>query len=284
MGFVVKEVVVDGVAQRYHVFGQGAAVLVALPGGPGVDWEYLRMPDVERQMTVVYVEPIGTGASGRLPTHPEGYTREVYARFLDAVLDDLGNEKVHLLGHSHGGFVAQFYAARNPSRIAGLVLYDSSPVTGPEQGEESMRRVGEFVARNAGNPEIPDVLAALQSVGSITGDEELTAALRGLFPAYLAHYWERSAEFAPMRAGLRVWYIADTGMIQDRSLLAGVTVPTLVIAGHYDVICGERWAREIHALVPGSRLTILPGSGHMGHLEEPAAFSAAVIDFVADTK
>jgi proline iminopeptidase len=276
------DIVAGGLTQRYHVYGQGPAVLVAIPGGPGVDWEYLRMPEVERHVTVVYTEPLGTGGSGRLPAHPRGYTREVYAAALDGLLDHLGQERVHLLGHSHGGFVAQHYAASRPSRLAGVILYDSAPVTGPEQGAESRRQVEAFIARNAGNPELPAVLAALQSVGSITGDDELTAALRGLFPAYVAHYWQREAEFAPFRERIRVAYV-EAGLIQDRELLAGLTVPALVVAGRYDVICGERWGREIHDLVAGSRLLILGESGHMGHIEEPQKFAVAVTAFVTTT-
>ncbi|MEU4426440.1 alpha/beta hydrolase [Actinoplanes sp. NPDC024001] len=280
----VHVVDVDGVAQRYHVRGQGAAVLVAMPGGPGVDWDSLLIPQVERHLTVVYVEPIGTGESGRLPTHPYGYRRDVYARALDRMITELGREKVYLLGHSHGGFVAQYYASRHPQRLAGLVLYDSAPVTGAEQGEESARQVAAFAARNEGNPELPGVLAALQSVGSITDDDRLTEALRGLLPAYFAHYWEREVEFKALRDRLRVSYIADPGLVQDRELLAGLTVPTLIIAGRYDVVCGERWAREMFDLVPGSKLLLLAESGHLGHVEEPERFATAVTDFVAATQ
>ncbi len=195
------------------------------------------------------------------------------------MLDELAAGKVYLLGHSYGGFVAQYYAAHRPDRVAGLVLYESSPVTGEEQGAESVRLLQEFVARNDGNPELPAVLGALQSVGSITDDEQLTVALRGLLPAYFAHWWERESEFTSFREHTRVEYVAGE-LVQDRELLAKISVPTLVIGGRYDVICGERWAREIHDLVPGSRLVILEESGHMGHVEEPQRFNAAVLGFV----
>jgi proline iminopeptidase len=282
----IHTVDVNGVEQRYHVYGQGPAVVLAMPGGPGVFWDYLRMPAVEQRARVVYVEALGTGESGRLPTHPDGYTRELYSVALDRIIDDLGGPKVFLLGHSYGGFVAQHYAATRPSRLAGVILYDSSPVTGAEQGAEAGRQVELFIKRNEGNPEMPAVLQALQSVGSITDDDQLTLALRGLLPSYLADYWGREAEFKPFREHIRVAYISgrDAGgqaeVIDDRQRLAGLTVPALVIAGRYDIICGERWARELHDLIPGSRLVILEHSGHLGNIEEPVRFQDAVLEFV----
>lgn len=68
------------------------------------------MPGVEEFLTMVYVEPLGTGGSQRLPSHPHGYTRERYSRSLIGLLDRLSLPRVFLLGHSHGGFVAQYIA------------------------------------------------------------------------------------------------------------------------------------------------------------------------------
>jgi pimeloyl-ACP methyl ester carboxylesterase len=275
----------DGVLQRYHVHGRGP-VCVALPGGPGVDWAYLRMPALEPHLTMVYVEPIGTGGSGRLVSHPHGYTRARYARALLALLDHLGLAATHLIGHSHGGFVAQYFALHHPDRVAGVVLYESAPVTGPEHGAEAQRNVAEFARRNAHRPDLPEVLAALQATASISDDDAMNAALRGLLPAYFADYWGREAEFAPLRAtvrgthisGLDAQLVPDT--IDDRATLGSLDVPALVVVGRFDVICGVRWAHELVDLIPGSRLVVLERSGHFGHLEEPGLLGKAVVDFV----
>ncbi|MFD7056519.1 alpha/beta fold hydrolase [Streptomyces mirabilis] len=69
-------------------------------------------------------------------------------------------------------------------------------------------------------------------------------------------------------------------VIDDRADLGSLTVPTLVVVGRHDVVCGVRWAEELHLLIPGSELLILENSGHFGHLEEPEAFSQAVTRFV----
>lgn len=276
---------VHGSMQRYHVYGSGP-VCVLQPGGPGVIWDCMRMPAVEERMTVVYVESLGTGASGQLPTHPNGYSRRLYAEALDQLIDYLERERVYLIGHSYGGFVAQRYALDHPDRLTGLILYESAPATGEEHGAEAARQVAAFAARNVDNPELPGVLEALQAVGGTTDDAELTAALRGLLPAYFADYWGREAELAPMRETIRVTYISGLDehlapdVIDDRAALPELTVPTLVIVGRYDVICGVRWAEQLHHLIPNSRLLILERSGHLGHVEEPTEFASGVLEFV----
>ena len=282
-------ITVFGVPQRYHVHGSGPVCLVQ-PGGPGVFWEYLRMPALEVHLTMVYVEALGTGDSGRLASHPDGYTRSLYAEAIDRLVDHLRLDKVHLLGHSYGGFVAQRYALDHPDRVSGLILYESLAATTAEQGVEAARQVAEFTARNAGNPEVPDVVAAFRAVGRITDDAELTTALRGLLPAYFADFWGSEGKFCPLRASVRVAYLSGRDAnhvpdpIDDRAALPALAVPTLVVVGRYDVICGVRWAEELHGLIPVSRLEILENSGHFGHLEEPDDFAVVVRYFVEATR
>lgn len=283
------QVDVDGLTQRYHVHGSGP-VCVAVPGGPGVDWASLRTPELEEFLTMVYVEPLGTGDSQRLPSHPHGYTRERYTRSLTGLLDRLALPRVFLLGHSHGGFVAQHFALNHPDRLHGLVLYESAPVTGPEHMAEAAAKVDAFGRRNQGRPELPSALAALQAVGSSSDDASVTAALRGLLPVYFARYWDREDEFRAFRSTVTCSYVStrhETGepdVIDDRDALPGLTVPTLVLVGRHDVICGPRWAEELHTLIPGSRLAVLEDSGHLGHVEEPEAFARAVRGFVESTR
>ncbi|MFE4413518.1 alpha/beta fold hydrolase [Streptomyces sp. NPDC056821] len=277
---------IDGIPLRYQVHGTGP-VCVAHSGGPGISWEYLRMPSLERQLTVVYPEPIGTGGSGRLPTHPHGYTRDRYSRFLGALITHLGVDQVHLLGHSHGGFVVQHHALRHPEGIAGVILYESSPVTGPEHAAEAARRVAAYVERHANHPELPGIIAAFQALSEISDDAGMTKAARMLLPAYFADYWGRQEEFASLRASVTATHISglDENLapdpVDDRTALASLAVPALVVVGRHDFICGTRWAKDLHALIPGSDLLVLENSGHFGHLEEPQVFAQTVAGFVA---
>ncbi|MFC4537091.1 alpha/beta fold hydrolase [Sphaerisporangium dianthi] len=279
-GMRTHEIFIDGVRQVFHVAGTGP-VCVAHSGGPGIAWEYLRVPSLEQRLTMVYLEPVGTGNSGRLDD-PRDYRLDAYARFLHGVVEHLGAEKVFLLGHSHGGFVAQRYALDHPDRVAGLILFATSPVTGEEFWNSAMAEVARFPERHPGRPEAAGMPDAFQEALAAGTDEDYTTALRRILPLYFADYWAHE-ELAPMRAGLLAWIDPMRGEepapFDVRDALASIAIPTLAITGAHDFICGPRWSRMLHEGIPGSRLIVLPGSGHMCHLEEPEAFTLAVADF-----
>ncbi|MYW62525.1 alpha/beta fold hydrolase [Streptomyces sp. SID8379] len=282
-------VTVGGITQRYHVHGTGPVCLVH-SGGPGILWDYLRMPLLEQHLTMVYVEPIGTGAESRLPSHPHGYTRERYSRFLELLINRLGVPEVYLLGHSHGAFVAAYHAIHRAERLAGVVLYEGAPLTGPEHGAEAGRMVEKFAADHAGHPGLADVLAAFGAMSNISDDEETTTVARGVLPSYFADYWGDQERWTPFRDAVRAVFISgldedlSPDLIDDRMALKTLDVPALIVVGRHDVICGVRWSEELHDLIPDSRLVILEHSGHFGHVEEPERFDQAVFRFVSETE
>ncbi|MGH3647468.1 MAG: alpha/beta fold hydrolase [Micromonosporaceae bacterium] len=271
---------IDGIRQRYHVAGTGP-VCIAHSGGPGIGWEYLRMPAVEQHLTMVYVEPIGTGESGRLPD-PRDYTLDRYARLLHGLVEHLGQQRTIVLGHSHGGFVAQHYALAHPERLAGLILYDTSPATGPDFWPAALRNLELFAQRHPARPEAQDIVMAFREISELDDDAGFTALLRRVFPAYFGDYWGRESELEKLRAGLRCWIDPMHGEgppFDVRDALGSIGIPTLIVVGRHDFICGPSWAQLLHRGIPGSRLITLRDSGHMGHLEQPEGFARAVADF-----
>ncbi|HEX3779422.1 MAG TPA: alpha/beta hydrolase [Pseudonocardiaceae bacterium] len=273
---------VEGIAQRYHVAGTGPVCLTH-SGGPGIGWEYLRMPALEQHLTMVYVEPIGTGESGRL-ADPSGYHLDTYSRFTHAVIEHLDAGAVHLLGHSHGGFVAQHYALAHPDRIAGLVLYDTSPVTGAEFWGSAVSNIQQFATAHAEAPGAAEIMPAFTSQHPGLNDAQLTEMLRTIFPAYVADYWGRAAEFAPLRQQIRIWQAPMLGVepqpFDVRPRLAEITAPSLIVVGRHDFICGPTWARMLESGLPNAKLVEFENCGHLGHLEDPAQFTAAVTEFI----
>lgn len=277
----MHQVEIDGVRQVYHVAGAGPVCLVH-PGGPGMSWEYLRLPALEAHLTMVYLEPIGTGASGRLADRRD-YRIDTYARRVHGVLDHLGVSQAYLLGHSHGGFVVQRYALDHPDRVAGLILFATSPVTGAEFWADAMANLQGVPMRLPHRPEAAGIPAAFQEALAAADDDTFTERMRQVLPAYFADYWAQEAEIAPAFATFRAWTAPSGGEepapFDVRDALGSLTVPTLIISGEHDFICGVRWGRMLHEAMPKSELLELD-CGHMAHLERPEVFTRAVIDFV----
>ncbi|MFD3806902.1 alpha/beta hydrolase [Streptomyces sp. NPDC058619] len=271
----MSSVSVDGVRMTYHVAGSGP-VLVAHPGGPGFDYAYLRSPELEEHFTVVYPEPVGTGSSDS----PAAYGLDTYVHFLAALIDHLGEPRVHLLGHSHGGFIAQRHALDHPDRLAGLILHHTSPVAGPDWWAAAMAGLNAYPDLYPDQPEAAGIPAAFQSALNAADDEQLSTRLREAMPVYFADYWARRDEFADFLAGVHI--CAEPATAPDpepfdvRDRLGAITTPTLVIAGRRDFICGPRWAVMLRDGIPGARLAVLEHSGHFGHIEQPAEFTRAI--------
>src|ERR1051326_1741859 len=128
----------------YDTHGHGRPLLL-IHGGTGLDHTYLRpwMDPLGDQAQLIFYDLLGNGRSDR-PTSFERITMESWADDADGLRAHLGHEKIILLGHSFGGFIAQVYALRHPEWLAGLILCDTAPALDyPEVAVRSEeRRVG----------------------------------------------------------------------------------------------------------------------------------------------
>jgi proline iminopeptidase len=277
---------VDGRVLSYEVHGAGS-VCVVHSGGPGIFWDYMRSPELEQHLTMVYLEPAGTGRSDRLATHPHGYTRAQYSSDVAALIEHLDVPRVHLLGHSHGGFVAQYHALHHPEQLAGIVLYDSAPLNGPEFGAELSKGLQVVAERHAGKPGLDAAIAALQASANTEDDETHTRIAREILPLYLADYWADVPRWQAAQAAIRANYVStldesgEPDVFDDREALGALELPTLIVVGRHDFICGTHWAEELFKAIPGAQLTVLEDSGHFGHLEEPDRFADRIAAFAA---
>jgi proline iminopeptidase len=280
----VHRATINGVEIAYHVHGKGP-VIIAHAGGPGAQWDILRMPEVEKFATVVYIEPVGTGASGRLDD-PRGYTIDRYVRDVEGLRAVLGVPRFVLLGHSHGGFVAQAYALSHPERLRGLILHATTPTTGPEWQADVEANLAWF----EDEPWFADAKAALGDETRATTDEEMTAIFRRELPLYFADWTGSAGTYEALRAVVRISAaprraatdpdapsevgVAPVFEVRDR--LDEIEVPTLILSGTKDFVCSQKFGRILREGIPDSRLVLLARSGHMGHIEEPRAFASTI--------
>ena len=278
----------DGRRLAYSLAGSGP-VLVCHPGGPGFSSRYFGdLAGLASRFTLALLNPRGTGGSDR-PDDPRAYATEDYVADLDQLRSHLGLERMLLLGHSHGGVVAQAYAARHPERVERLVLASTLARFQTEQ-QAAMEKAMQAKATVPWYEDALDALRAEQA-GEWGSDEELAAiALREL-RFYFALFGEREREYlkvldgeVPCGDALRFFNNELFATADLRPELSSIAAPTLVITGEDDFICGPVCSREIAAAVPGSQLVLLPDCGHFVFVEQPGRFAEAVGGFLAASR
>ena len=273
----------DGRALSYESVGSGP-ILVCHPGGPGASGRYFGdLGGLAQRFTVVRLDPRGTGGSD--PPANGSYLLEDYAADLSALRAHLGVERLNLLGHSHGGFVAMVYAATSVEQTGRLILLGTLARFGDEQRADKAR----LLAEKAADPVFADAVEARRArdAGEFSDRAELMALLARDFGLYFTRlgYAERefieSAFADPFNLdALTAFNETVVPTFDLRPLLGRITAPTLVLAGAGDYMAGVGSAEEIARGIAGSRLEIVQGAGHFPWVEEPERVRAAIAAFV----
>jgi len=209
--------------------------------------------------------------SERIPADPEGM-----AGLLPELLDRLGTARVVLVGHSLGGAVALFAAARFPERVAGLALV--SPFVYPQPAPPGLRGAARFpwLFRRlfASPPGRAAVGALLRRASAVPPGEDPRRRVRTL----LGHLDAPGGWLAAQRTGL-----AALTAVPDEALVRQVRQPCLVFWGLADAVRPLALGRRLVAELPGpAALVPVEGAGHNLHEEQPAAFCARLLAWAAE--
>jgi pimeloyl-ACP methyl ester carboxylesterase len=179
-----------------------------------------------------------------------------------------------LCGLSMGGYVAFEILRQAPERVERLALLDTS--ARPDTPEQARRRRGLVALARSG----------VGQAGGATGFRGVTPRLlpQLLHPANLGGPLGAEvmamAEAVGRDAFLRQ-QAAILGRPDSRALLPGIRVPSLVAVGEADALTPPALAEEIAAGIPGARLAVLPGCGHLPPIEDPAAVTALLRGWLA---
>jgi proline iminopeptidase len=280
----MKCVTSDGRKLTYRSLGNGP-VLICHPGGPGLSSAYFGdLAGLWERFTLIEINPRGTGSSDR-PKDRRAYQVDDYVSDVEELRRHLGLDRIRLLGHSHGGVVAQAYAAKYPDHVSRLVLASTLARFGPEQ-DKAMRAGME---KRSGQPWAQDAFAALEAEqgGKFETDKELSELVLREYPLYFAHYGAIEAGYIDtLRAevvnadALRLFNGEIFTTFDLRDQLPNIKAPTLVITGDEDFITGPTCTDEICAGISGAHRVIVGDSGHMIFVEQPQAFHDEVADFL----
>lgn len=277
----MKFTTADGRKLTYRRMGTGD-VLVCHPGGPGFSSAYLGdLAGLWERFTLVILNPRGTGHSDR-PPDPSAYHLDDYVSDVEELRQHLGLERMLLLGYSHGGIVAQAYAAAHPGRVRRLVLASTSARFGPEQ-QAATQAAKE---KRSGLPWYADAEAAGKEHADT--DEQIRDNVFRRMPFNFARFGPAEEGYLdtfrsePINGDALRVFSQEIPELDLRSRLSKVTAPTLVITGDDDFICGPTCAAEITAAIPGAREVIVGDAGHFLFVEQARVFHDEVADFLEE--
>ncbi|MDX6769409.1 MAG: alpha/beta hydrolase [Elusimicrobiota bacterium] len=233
-----------------------------------------------REVRCVAVDQSPFGYSQR--PADSSYDRGASARRLWALADSLGAEKVSIVGHSFGGGAAAEAALLHPERVRRLVLIApalglGAPPAAPGVAGALLKRPAVarlVVAATLANPLLQRRGLARFMADPSRATPAMAAVLRR--PLYSKGFVAGLADWLP-----RFLFDAETGLSADPKSYARLTMPTLLVWGDRDTTTPLPQGEALKALIPGSRLEILPGIGHMPQLESPAAVQALLAAHLA---
>ncbi|MGI4863041.1 MAG: alpha/beta fold hydrolase [Janthinobacterium lividum] len=271
---VIKKGKIDlGDAQLYYEEAGHGAPLVLLHGH-SFDcrmWDP-QLAELAQHYRVIRYDMRGYGRSS-LPV--EG-TQFLHADDLNRLLEALHIPKAHLVGLSLGGFVAVDFMALHPEKVLSVVACSGSiyPRPGPEEPiteTEIARRRTE--------------IAQLQASGTVAFKKQwLKSLLKSSGPDSV-----KSASL--LRQMVQDWSMWQPLHIEPRVLLGRslvpqlqahpVRVPLLLLAGQRESLARQHDNETLSKLVPGAQVSLVPNAGHVANLDNPAAFTQAVLQFLA---
>jgi aminoacrylate hydrolase len=254
-----------GDAELYYEDSGRGEPLLLVPGlsGRGSFWVN-QVPELSRDFRVIVHDHRGTGRS----THSRiRYSVEQMADDLLRLMDGLGVDAAHLVGHSTGGAIGQVVALEHPRRVRSLVL--SATWAGPDPYFRRLfeSRKGVLVSQG--------VEAYLRASALFMSPPAWISANEALLDQQLV---ASLAEAAPVEVtASRI----DAILRHDRrARLQDIRVPSLVIVAQDDVITPRFFSDELASRVPGAKLVVLDTGGHGAPGTFAAAYNRAVGAFL----
>jgi class 3 adenylate cyclase/dienelactone hydrolase len=250
-------------AIAYQVFGEGPTDILVTPGFVShldLQWtmpSYTQFFEMLSAMgRVIIFDKRGTGLSDPADSAARFDQR---AEDIEVVMDAAGSERAVLMGLSEGGPLSILFAAQNPDRVDGLILY------------------GTFAkGARIGGALIDEFHDAIDHWGSGKTAAIFSASGESAVRTRLAAVFERaSASPGMVRALVEAIRTADV-----TSALPLLDMPVLVLSRRDDPFAPVAWAQELADLITGARLVVTEGSDHLPWFGDPDEIIAAIAEFL----
>jgi pimeloyl-ACP methyl ester carboxylesterase len=205
------------------------------------------------------------------PAAATEYSAAHLTRDLVGILDALGIERAAIVGFSLGGGPALALAASRPERVSRLILADvGAGADDPVKIEAMTRRWVALIRQNDIDELVADMLRSELFKVYARRSARARSHMAGLI---------RATPIDGLHFTLSQVLAKRKSLFRSTSVLKAVRTPTLVLVGQHDYTCSKA-SRLVAETIPDAELKVIAGSGHMAPLEQPAAFSAALLEFL----
>jgi len=191
----------------------------------------------------------------------EPYDLEQISASLARLIESLADEPVVLVGHSMGGMIAQETYVRYPQLVKALALCFTSPAFAGGSSEFTKQ----FIAARIGPLDEGKTMAeiAAQLIPTMGSNSKLAVQIMAGVPA------------DTYRKAVHLLTTFDR-----RKELAAIKVPSLVVAGSDDKTAPPVVMEKMAGKIPGAKYVLIEGCGHLGPMDQPQAFNAALHSFL----
>lgn len=261
----------DGTRIRYEIRGEGEPLALIMGySGSSRTWGEPFIAAITARFRTLMIDNRGTGESDH-PDRP--WTLPDMADDVAAVLDDAGIARAHVYGISMGGMIAQEFALKHPERLRGLVLGCTNCGFG-----KSVLAPPEATAALAPNPDQPlaeqarrmlEACCSSAFVASRAGQAIIDERIKEMsaYPATPLHSYRRQWE--------------AIAVFDSFARLGQIKAPAMVITGSADPIVPAANAELLHQGIPGSKVHVIEGAGHLFFWEAPEESAEVPGDFLA---
>lgn len=201
---------------------------------------------------------------------PKGpYTFKEHAEDAKALLDELGIEKVHLVGTSYGGQVALRFAIDYPQLVQSLSLID-----GASEIDETTKLFIEgwkrYAVEKQGEAFFWNAVPSLYYNKFIKNNQEFLTERAKLMNDINEEYFEGQVH-------LYDTYINDVHLTEE---LDQIHCPTLVVLGENDLLTPRKFSNILVEKIPNTEYIIIPECGHVTIFEQPETLKSALLGFI----
>jgi proline-specific peptidase len=282
----------DGCRLFVQEFGHGKETVIVLHGGWGGEHSYLldAFHGLEPHYHLVFYDQRG---SLRSPCPAAQISVEKHVEDLERLRSTLGLDRINIVAHSMGTFLAMDYLQHYPARVKGMVLLGAPP---PKTPRTDLERVLWKQQEEAGKlfTNRPEISAEQHKEGldkdySDLPPKQMTTKWHILFGGTNLYHVER---WRLMKGG-QVFYNGETGQAAAKTMpeqydftpvLAAHTCPVWFIMGDHDYVdMGAKILTMVRSTVPNMRITVLTNAGHAARIDAPHEFQTSLLKALETT-